>query len=121
MKNYSRKIDYKRDTTARDGRQQLLPWSPSLTVSTNEAAQRLGISYDTVRDMCKRGELQSWPIRPNVKGSPYRVSKDSLELFIARKLSRFDVGDDELHRRIEQRVSGLPKAQKPSGLPDVKR
>jgi excisionase family DNA binding protein len=114
VKNYTRKVNYKRDGTTRDGRQQLMPWAPGLTISTVEAGKRLGMSYDTVRAMCKCGELQAWPMRPGINGSPYRVSKDSVELFIERKLAQFDLDDDELHARLEQRGVSLPKPQKDS-------
>ena len=114
MKNYERKVEYKRDSVPRDGRQQLLPWAPGLSISTNEAAKRLGMSYDTVRAMCKTGELLGWPMRPGVKGSTYRVSADSVELFNERKFARYDLDDDELHARLEQRGVALPKTRKVS-------
>lgn len=115
MKNYERKTTFRRDLVGRDGRQMLMPWSGGKTISTVEAGDRMGVNYDTVRDMAESGEIQGWPLRPGKKKSPWRISVASVELWLERKLANYDIGDPELHRRMG--LTSLPKQQTQQAQP----
>lgn len=72
MKIYDRTKTYARDTIGRDKRQHVMPWAPGPTCSVSQAAERLGVGYETALAMVHKGELQAWPITKNAK-SPWRV------------------------------------------------
>lgn len=64
--------------------QLLLPWSPKYTISTERAADILGVSRDSVERMIEDGTLKAYKARLNVPNSPWKVSYDSLLEYIEK-------------------------------------
>ena len=104
--NYQRRQVYRRDTEDARG-QGVFAWSPGATISTQQAANMLGVSDDTVRDMCESNELESFVRRPDKKGSPIRVLKESVHRHMAKVLDRYAL----------PAAPGLPDARKASSGP----
>ena len=88
MTDKPRTTIYPRDLLGRDGRQFVLPWGGGRTISTTEAAKRLGVSNHTILRMCEHGELKAWRIR-NLPKSPWRVSIESLDAYMEKKLAKY--------------------------------
>ena len=85
-----RKTTYGRDVTDRLG-QGLLPWAPGRTLSTAQAAQRIGISEDTMNRMCEAGEIEAYRLRPKNPRSPWRIPRHAVEKHIGSILEEFSI------------------------------
>jgi excisionase family DNA binding protein len=60
---------------------QIMPWNEKSTISTQRAAEILGVSSPTVRRMIESGDLMAYQVRP-LPGSPWRVNYSSLIKFV---------------------------------------
>ena len=71
---------YMRDKVSRN--QMLMPWVPSETISTGDAAAMMQCCKDTIRELLEDGTIKGYRIRPNTKCSPWRVYRKSVERYI---------------------------------------
>ena len=98
MKDYIRKTAYRRDDLDKGGRQFILPWSAGKSISAPQAAKRLNVCADTVRCMLEEGVIQGWRIRPNKPHSPWRVSVESVEMYIDKLLAHYDTSGSDANQ-----------------------
>ena len=85
----------------------------SVTFSTGDVAQRLGVSRETVRLWCQNGLLPSRRLSP-APGSPRRISENDLSAFIAGQ-DRSLEERDESSRRVRDALALATSKKKGKG------
>ncbi len=73
--------NYMRDRLHRN--QMLMPWVPSETISTVDAAAMMQSCVESVRALLEEGKIKGYRMRPDKPHSPWRVSRKSVELYIS--------------------------------------